>query len=51
MLCVTVPVVMIDLDSINRIVLVRFQENTAFYDEWVKQYGSTMKSRGLFYVR
>ena len=46
-----VPAVMIDLDSTNRIVLVRFQENTAFYDEWVKQYGSTMKFKGLFCVR
>ena len=45
-----VPAVMIDLDSTNRIVLVRFQEN-AFYDEWVKQYGSTMKFKGLFCVR
>jgi hypothetical protein len=51
MLCVTVPVDMIDLDSTNRNVLVRFQENPALYDEWVNQYGSTMKYKGLFYVR
>ena len=46
MLCVILPVIMIDL-----IVLTRFRGDTILHEEWVKQYGSTLKYKGFFYVR
>ena len=48
MLCVTAPVIMVDLGSTNRIVLARFWVNSLLLQEgWVKQYGSTMIYKGF----